>query len=176
MAKRLFGLVWFAFEPFGKLPKVINELPVEVLGRSFHAQSFFCRPNCLDKRRRSCLDKRVSEPPSTRRPAQSIRRRLNSYNFDAGLDYDYTTGFIVCTIAAEIVRTILQPGQQTAQLFEQKFYGLFEHMSLAFSLKASKSSSIVSTKAFCLATTNLLAPRSLDSRNYSPTVSRNQKI
>jgi hypothetical protein len=71
---------------------------------------------------------------------QSIRRRLNSYNFDAGLDYNFTTG---------------SKHQKLAQLFEQKFYGLFEHLTLAFSLKASKSGSIVSTKAFCLAKTNL---------------------
>jgi hypothetical protein len=32
----------------------------------------------------------------------------------------------VCTIAAGKVRTILQSGSQPAQLFEQKFYGLFE--------------------------------------------------
>jgi hypothetical protein len=136
--------------------------------------------------------------------AQSIRRQLNSYNFDDGLDFDYTTvkllndamqplsqatchhrsymhkaseaGSIGCTIAAEIVRAIIQPDPKTAQLFEQKFYGLFEHMSLAFSLKASKSSSIVSTKAFCLPTANLLAPRGLDSHNYCRAVSRNQKI
>jgi hypothetical protein len=45
----------------------------------------------------------------------------------------------VCTIVAEIVCTIIQPSSHTAQLFEQKFYGLFEHMSLAFSLKASEA-------------------------------------
>ena len=32
-------------------------------------------------------------------------------------------------------------------MFEQKFYGLFEHMSLAFSLKASEAGSIVCTIA-----------------------------
>jgi hypothetical protein len=57
---------------------------------------------------------------------------LNSYNFDVGLDFDYTTG---------------SKHQKIAQLFEQKFYGLFEHMSLAFSLKASEAGSIVCTIA-----------------------------
>jgi hypothetical protein len=33
---------------------------------------------------------------------------------------------IVCTIAAGIVRTIIQPDPKTAQLSGQKFYGLFE--------------------------------------------------
>jgi hypothetical protein len=50
---------------------------------------------------------------------QSIHRRLNSYNF--GATDDYTTG---------------SKHQKPAQLFEQKFYGLFEHLTLAFSLKA----------------------------------------
>ena len=48
---------------------------------------------------------------------------------------------IVCTITVGLVRTILQP------------------------------QSIVSTKAFCLAKTNLLAPSGLDSLNYCPAAS-----
>jgi hypothetical protein len=46
------------------------------------------------------------------------QRRLNSYNFGA-TDFDYTTvellnddGSIVCTTAAEIVRTIIQVHRQ----------------------------------------------------------------
>jgi len=47
--------------------------------------------------------------------AQGVLGRLNSYNFDAGLDYNFTTAkkhqktAIGCTIAAEIMRTIIQP-------------------------------------------------------------------
>jgi hypothetical protein len=52
MVKPLFVLVQFAFEPFRKLPKVIDELPVEVLLKRraerlinlLHTQSIFCRP------------------------------------------------------------------------------------------------------------------------------------
>jgi hypothetical protein len=43
--------------------------------------------------------------------AQSIRRRLNSYNFDAGLDFDYTTG---------------SKHQKLARFVEQKNHALFE--------------------------------------------------
>jgi hypothetical protein len=80
----------------GNFPRVINELPVEI------------------------LLKRRAEKPNDLFHAQSVRRRLNSYNFGAGLDYGKTTGSIVCTIVAEIVRTIIQSGPQTTQLFEQK--------------------------------------------------------
>jgi hypothetical protein len=74
--------------------------------------------------------------------AQSIRRRLNSYNFDAGLDYGKTTGSIVCTIATEIVRTIIQPSpqDQLSGLFvEQKDYALFEQKNTIPSLLDSRN-------------------------------------
>jgi hypothetical protein len=62
---------------------------------------------------------------------------------------------IVYTIAARKVRTILQLGSQAAQLFEQKFYGLFEHIPLAFSLKASETDLIVATIAVRLVATKV---------------------
>jgi hypothetical protein len=61
---------------------------------------------------RACLPKRRAEKPNSLFHAQSICRRLNSYNFDAELDYEKTTGskhqktiLIVATIAARIVST-----------------------------------------------------------------------
>ena len=45
-----------------------------------------------------------------------------------------------------------------------------------YRLKASEAGSIVSTKAFCLATTNLLAPTNLDNLNYHHAASCDQKI
>jgi hypothetical protein len=38
------------------------------------------------------LVKRRAEKPNNLLHAQSTYTRLNSYNFDAGLDFDYTTG------------------------------------------------------------------------------------
>jgi hypothetical protein len=58
-------------------------------------------PQCAD------LRKRHAEKPNNILHAQSIRSRLNSYNFAAGLDYGKTTGSIVCTIAAGIVRAMI---------------------------------------------------------------------
>jgi hypothetical protein len=75
------------------------------------------------------LLKRHAEKPHNLFHTQSIRRRLNSYNFDAGLDYEKTTGSkhleassIVCTIAAEIVRTIIHnsASPKDGSIVEQK--------------------------------------------------------
>jgi hypothetical protein len=76
---------------------------------------------------------------------QSIRRRLNSYNFDAGLDYGKTTG---------------SKHQKPSQLFEQKFYGFFEHMSLAF-----ESTSLQRQRSFHAQSIRRL----LDSYNFGAT-------
>jgi hypothetical protein len=104
---------------------VIDELPVEVLDAPLNLALVL---RVRRKRKMSVDAKKLNNLLH----AQSIRRRLNSYNFDAGLDYGKTTG---------------SKSQKIAQLFEQKFYGLFEHMSIAFSLKASEAGSIVCTIA-----------------------------
>ena len=82
----------------------------------------------------------------------------DGYNLGSGFDLDHTTG---------------SEHRKLRRLFEQKFYGLFEHMSLAFSLKASEAGSIVCTIAAGKCALYYSRP---DSRNYCPAVSRNQKI
>jgi len=65
--------------------KVIDELPVEVLVTPLDLALVL---RIRRKRKMSVDAKKLSNLLH----AQSIRRRFNSYNFDAGLDYDYTTG------------------------------------------------------------------------------------
>jgi hypothetical protein len=64
---------------------VIDELPVEVLDASLDLALVL---RVRRKRKMSVDAKKLNNLLH----AQSIRRRLNSYNFDAGLNYDYTTG------------------------------------------------------------------------------------
>jgi hypothetical protein len=85
MVERLFVLTWFAFEPFRKLPKVIDGLPVEVLDAPLDLALVL---RARRKRKMSVDAKKLNNLLH----ARSIRRRLNSYNFDDGLDYNFTTG------------------------------------------------------------------------------------
>ena len=77
-------LAWFAFEPFRKLPKVIDEIPVEVLDAPLDL-ALVLR---IKKKRKMSVD---AEKLTNLPHAQSIRRRLNSYNLGAGFDLDHTT-------------------------------------------------------------------------------------
>jgi hypothetical protein len=71
--------------------------------------------------------------------------KLNSYNFGIGSDFDYTT--------VELLNNLLSGSKLflLAGLFEQNFNAI-KQMSLA---SESPSGAIVSTKPFCLVTTNL---------------------
>jgi len=65
--------------------KVIDELPVEVLDAPLDLALVL---QVRRKRKMSADAKKLNNLLH----AQSIRRRFNSYNFGAGLDFDYTTG------------------------------------------------------------------------------------
>jgi hypothetical protein len=107
MVKPLLVLVQFAFELLKKLPKVIDELAA-VIRKSSLRKSLLLLQNrrnlsrrqlagqtvhhkSINHLQRAGLLKRPAEKPNNLLHTQSIRRRLDSYNFGA-TDFDYTTG------------------------------------------------------------------------------------